>query len=641
MLATLDRPAILSRIASDPKLPTPPAVALRVLEKAGEPDCTLADLESVISLDPALCVQLLRTVNSALYGLPRAVSSIRLALGLLGITSVRSLVLSLSLPALQSGPHENDALRSFWKTSVAGAVVAREMAVRLGWQAPEDHLVAGLVRDLGSLVLPQVFPEAARRLQGLWEQPGEPPGTLEESVYGVNHAEVGAYLLGRWRMPADITEAVRCHHDPRQAPPAVARRAWLLHFATRVAMLQEVAPDPALRDQVARIAAEQFGLGEAQLLQFLEPLDRKMAEFAALVQVDPGPWQHFPTVLAAAAELGRLTVHVGFEHMRLREQRDLAEHEADYWRRTAYRFHREAVRDPLTGCFNRGYFEDALARAFRRARRRCTPLGLMFIDLNNFKTLNDEHGHAFGDHVLKAVAGRFLSCARSGDVVARYGGDEFCIITAPITEEGLQSMARRLRHSVSALPLRSAVGPVEARIAVGGAFCLPYRGQVTPPELLAAADAAMYAAKREDAARGFHLSSLIEGADRQFLAEVECRLFSSFLVQRGRVTAQDIAESPRPPTPPAGSLARLARRTECLPREEVASVLDEQRRTGQPFAEAALRRGALTSSRLAGLLALQRQLPEALATDLVGRGLLTEEQGTEEVRQYYAALRAR
>jgi diguanylate cyclase (GGDEF)-like protein len=640
MLATLSRPAILARIAADPKLPTPPAVALRVLEKAGEPDCTLADLESVIALDPSLCVQLLRTVNSALYGLPRAVTSIRLALGLLGISSVRSLVLSLSLPALQSGPHENDALRSFWKTSVAGAIVARELAVRLGWRSPEDQLVAGLLRDVGSLVLPQVFPDAAKQLHGLWEQAGEPPGALEESVYGVNHAEVGAHLLGRWRMPAEITEAIRCHHDPRRAPETAARGAWLLHFATRVALLQEVAPDPALRQEVTRIAAEQFGLGEAQLVQFLEPLDRKMAEFAALVQVDPGPWQHVPTVLAAAAELGRLTVTVGFEHMRLRELRDQAEQEAGYWRRTASRYHREAVRDPLTGCYNRGFFEDALARSFRRARRRCTPLGLIFIDLNNFKMLNDQHGHAFGDHVLKAVAGRFLSCARSGDVVARYGGDEFCVITAPITEDGLQTIARRLRHSVSALPLRSAFGPVEAQAAIGGAFCLPYRGGLKPAELLGAADAAMYEAKR-DASRGVHLTSLIEEKDRQFLAEVDDRLFSSFLVGRGRVTARDIAESPRPPTPPAGSLARLARRIDWLPREEVAAVLAEQRETGQPFAAVALRRGALTPSRLAGLLALQRQMPETFAADLVGRGLLTEEQGKDEVRQYYAALRDR
>jgi diguanylate cyclase (GGDEF)-like protein len=634
MPATLVRPGILERIADNPKLPTPPAVALRVLEKAGEPDCTLNDLESVIALDPSLCVQLLRTVNSALYGLPRAVTSIRLALGLLGTTAVRSLVLSLSLPALRTDG-DGDDIGAFWKSSVAGAVVARELALRLGWPGPEDYLVAALLRDLGTLVLPQVFPELAKQLQPALES-GSLPCEMEEDVFGVNHAEVGAHLLRRWRMPAEITEAIRFHHEPHKAPARVADRAWLLHFATKVALLQTAAPNTALWSEVKALAVEHFGLDEPALLQFLAPLDCKMAEFAALVQVDPGPWQHYPTVLAAAAELGKLTVTVGLEHLRLREQRDQAEQEASYWRRTADRFHREAVRDPLTGCYNRGFFELALLRAFRRARRRCTPLGLLFIDLNNFKALNDQHGHAFGDDVLKAVAGRLMSCARTGDIVARYGGDEFCVITEPTTETGLLSMADRLQSSVAALPLRSGAGPARARIAVGASFCLPYRGERTSAEFLATSDAAMYQAKRDG---GVRLTTLIEEEDRQFLSRVEDQIFSAFLLRRGKVTARDIAETPRPASPPSGTLARLARRTGFLPRSELAAIAAEQRQSGRPFAEVALSRGALTPRRLAGLLALQRQAPEPFAADLVARGLLGEDEAEAELGAYYAALR--
>jgi diguanylate cyclase (GGDEF)-like protein len=356
------------------------------------------------------------------------------------------------------------------------------------------------------------------------------------------------------------------------------------------------------------------------------------------VQVDPGPWQHYPTVLAAAAELGKLTITVGLEHLWLREQRDQAELAAGYWRRAASRFHSESVRDPLTGCYNRGYFEETLHRSFRRARRHCASFGLLFIDLNNFKTLNDQHGHAFGDQVLKAVAGRLMSLARSCDVVARYGGDEFCIVTAPITEAGLRSMANRLRSSVAALPLRSCAGPAEARIAVGGAFCLPYRGDRTPAEILGAADAAMYEAKRCQA-NGVRVTALIEEEDRRFLADVEARLFGAFLLTRNRVTAQDIAECPRPNTPPGGSLARLVRRTDWLCRKDLTAVLIEQRRSGQPFAEIVLERGIMTANQLAGLLALQRQPPEPFVEDLVRRGLMTEAEGDAELAAYYISLR--
>jgi diguanylate cyclase (GGDEF)-like protein len=639
MSVIVDRAGLLARIADNPHLPTPPAVALRVLEKASEPDCTLADLEGVISLDPALCVQLLRTVNSALYGLPRAVTSIRLALGLLGTSAVRSLVLSLSLPALQGGPHDSESLRSFWKSSVAGAIVARELAVRLGWPAPEDCLIAGLLRDLGSLLLPRVFPDSARLLSAPQGEPWLTPCEQEEDIYGVNHAEVGAHLLRRWRLPAEITDAVRHHHNPGNAPRATAERAWLLHFATLVAQLQVPSPDHLLWERVKKLAAEHFGLGDAELVKFLEPLDRQMTELAALVRVDPGPWHHYPTVLTAAAELGKLTVEVGFEYLRIREKRDQAEEEAGQWRRAASRLHQEAIRDPLTGCFNRGFFEESLTRSFRRSRRRCTPLGLIFIDLNDFKRINDRHGHAFGDHVLKAVAGRLLSCARSGDVVARYGGDEFCVITTPITEAGLLSMAGRLRGSVSALPLRSATGPSEVRIAVGGAFCLPWRGDHSPAELLGAADAAMYEAKK-CAEHGVRLTALIEEEDRCFLTAVESRLFSAFLLGRGKVTARDLAETPRLQAAPSGSLARLARRTDWMPRKELAALLAEQRREGRSFAEEALARGALSQDDLAGLLALRQQPPEAIADDLARRGIMTMEEGEVEMAEFYAALRS-
>jgi diguanylate cyclase (GGDEF)-like protein len=638
MPAMLDRPGILARIADNPKLPTPPAVALRVLEKAGEPDCTLADLEGIIGLDPLLCVQLLRTVNSALYGLPWAVTSIRLALGLLGTSAVRSLVLSLSLPALRTDARDSDDLRAFWKSSIAGAIVARELALRLGRPGPEDYLVSALLRDLGTLVLPQVFPEASRHLRR--SEPagraGGPSCEEEEDAYGVNHAEVSAHLLRRWRAPADISEAIRFHKRPAQAPPHTADRARLLHFATKVALFQAEPPNPEVWTHVKALAAEHFGMDEVELLKFLGPLDRKMAEFAALVRVDPGPWQHYPTVLAAAVELDKLTAAPGAEHMRVREQ---AEQDADYWPRATTRFHREAVRDPLTGCYNRGFFEAALVRTFRRARRRCTALGLLFIDLNNFKTLNDRHGHAFGDHALKSVASRLLSCVRSGDVVARYGGDEFCVITEATTEAGLLSMADRLRSNVARLSLRNPAGPAEARVAVGAMFCLPFRCHHTTDEILATADRAMYEAKRSHGG-GVRLTALIEQEDRRFLAQVEGRLFSVFLQQRNRLSARDVAGSPRPATRPLRSLPALARRVGLLSRAELAAILTEQRKSGRPFAEIVLARRALTTARLAGLLALQRQSPEAYVDDLVNRGLLSEEVAENEVGEYYAALRS-
>src|SRR5262249_50024982 len=157
----------------------------------------------------------------------------------------------------------------------------------------------------------------------------------------------------------------------------------------------------------------------------------------------------FPTLLASATEeLIKLSVATSLENLRERDRRSQAEQEARQWRRTAEQVRNEAVRDPLTGCYNRGFFQNALGRAYNVARRRCSLLGLIFLDLDGLKTLNDRFGHQFGDQVLRSVAAKLHAGVRATDIAARYGGDEFCVIVPDTTEAGLGAMAQRLRVSV-------------------------------------------------------------------------------------------------------------------------------------------------------------------------------------------------
>src|SRR5207245_9045056 len=112
-----------------------------------------------------------------------------------------------------------------------------------------------------------------------------------------------------------------------------------------------------------------------------------------------------------------------------------------------------ASSDGLTGAYNRRFFEDDLAAKFRRAQRRCTILGLVFLDLDGFKALNDRFGHPFGDRVLKEVTAQLHASVRLGDVVARYGGDELCVLVENTCEAGLQALAARLWQGTHSAPL--------------------------------------------------------------------------------------------------------------------------------------------------------------------------------------------
>jgi diguanylate cyclase (GGDEF)-like protein len=346
----------------------------------------------------------------------------------------------------------------------------------------------------------------------------------------------------------------------------------------------------------------------------------------------------YATQLVSTVEaLVQLIIAADAQTRRAREERHWALQEAKRWRRRARRLRRDAVRDPLTGAYNRGFFEEALATEFKRARRRCTALGLVFLDLDGFKALNDRYGHPFGDQVLRDVAGKLRREVRGGEVVARYGGDEFCIIISDTSESGLRAAAERLGQGVSALTVRRGndVGAVSA--SVGVAVCYPYRTGHTVQELLAAADRAMYAAKTAGKDR-VHLVSLLTEEESRQIEEVHRRRFGVYLVGRGKVSEQRLREAIRLVPTPAYCIGRLARKLGWISPRKLRQVLREQRRSRRLFGEIAVTQRALTESQLYALLALQRERPEDLAESLVDLGALTQEESEQELASYYQAV---
>jgi diguanylate cyclase (GGDEF)-like protein len=631
---------MLGELVNDPHLPTPPALALQVCERAGRPGCSLAEIAEIIRQDPALCDRLLKTVNSPLFGLSRPLASLDRALALLGLRSVRSLVLILSLPAFQGRKTSDAQMRAFWKASIAGAVIARELAVRMRRPDPEDDLAAGLLRDVGMLVLQQVRPEAYAQVMA---QPPELLAThqswLEEQALGVTHAEVSASLLLRWGLAADITEAIRHHHQPDQAASVhVADRALLLFFASQAAQLLLTPGQPALARSVVELARERFGMNEQELGDFLEPLTPRIEALAGLLQVDIGPCDDFTVVLARGVEeLMKKAVQTSRDAGRTEGERREAEQEALRWRRTALRLRREAIRDPLTDTYNRGFLEEALALEFKRAVRRSKMLGLIALDLVGFKSWNDRHGHSFGDQALREVARRLRREVRGGEIVARFGGDEFCIVVPDTSVVGVTALAGRLCQGLNPLTVRHGSVAAEVSAAVGAVVCFPRRPGQTYEHLLAAADKAIDAARAGDTSQVV-LLSLLSDEDAHLLEEVRPRLYSAFLLQSARATEEQLREAARwlPGTIPL--LGRVARRLGWLSPRQLQRILFAQRQSKQMFGEIALALGYLTREQLYSLLAIQRERPSDLADSLVDLGILTEQEARQSLAEYYQVV---
>jgi diguanylate cyclase (GGDEF)-like protein len=151
----------------------------------------------------------------------------------------------------------------------------------------------------------------------------------------------------------------------------------------------------------------------------------------------------------------------------------------------------QSLRDPLTGLYNRRYMEDALERYVSLAERTASPTAVVMIDLDNFKRLNDEHGHAKGDAVLRDVAAQLVGGLRPSDVVARYGGEELMVILPGCSLEGAELKAEALRARIEGLSEVHGV-PISASFGVAA---VP-ETSTSPADVVPMADAALYIAKQ-------------------------------------------------------------------------------------------------------------------------------------------------
>jgi diguanylate cyclase (GGDEF)-like protein/PAS domain S-box-containing protein len=157
--------------------------------------------------------------------------------------------------------------------------------------------------------------------------------------------------------------------------------------------------------------------------------------------------------------------------------------------RDELRLRHEAVHDPLTGLANRTLLRDRLEQALARSEREGGATGVLFVDVDNFKQVNDAYGHARGDELLVELARRLSTAVRPADTVARFGGDEFVVVCEDVTEESALVLGQRLQEAIR-VPLTSGGLPHGLSASVGVAL-----GRRDPDALLANADAAVYRAK--------------------------------------------------------------------------------------------------------------------------------------------------
>ncbi|HXX10315.1 MAG TPA: diguanylate cyclase [Burkholderiales bacterium] len=174
-----------------------------------------------------------------------------------------------------------------------------------------------------------------------------------------------------------------------------------------------------------------------------------------------------------------------------------------------------ALKDALTGLYNRRYFSEQVEREWNRARREQLPVSLFMIDIDHFKRFNDSFGHLCGDRCICAVADAVQRCfARGSDLVARYGGEEFVVLATGVERRHARERAELLRRAISTLTIDGAArsGGKMITVSVGVATAVP-DDRILPEDLLLAADRSLYQAKRLGRDRVVQAPSLRAYAD--------------------------------------------------------------------------------------------------------------------------------
>ena len=474
--------ALLDRLLESERLPSPPAVALQVLDLIQDPHVSVTALASTIGNDPALSSKLLRVANSSFYAQARRIATVNDALVVLGLNSVRTLALGFSLVdnfrAHQRAEFDHDA---FWRRSLLTAVAARTLAAHARAGRKEEAFLAGLLLNLGVLALGsgiEGYGSTFEAADGSYTALSK----LEQERFGATHEEIGAAVADTWNLPDQIAACMRHHSAPDQAPPDAIDLVHMAGVGNALAELYAAA-EPASALLTFRERAAWFGLDDQAADALVREVEVSVATLEAVFDLHGRANVPASTLLGRANEaLMLLSLQATQDASRLAvENRELAT---------------VAATDALTGLANRRQFEEFADEQYRLAARYGSPFSLIFLDIDQFKAINDNHGHATGDHVLIAVAATLRASARGADLVARIGGDEFAVALPSTGLEEAVATAERLRAAIATMHVCSEAGlDIGAKASIGVAL-LDLSVHSDASAALAAADAGAYQSKR-------------------------------------------------------------------------------------------------------------------------------------------------
>ena len=478
------------------RLPSPPVIAVRLLDVVKKEDFSFGHLAAIIEADPALTAKVLRLANSPLYGLPSEVDSIERALVVLGADAVKNIALSFVLTKdLRRSPGRGFDLDLFWRRSVTAAVAAKVLA-SLFRLRDDGIFISALLQDLGIIVMYSAKREDYLRVMEEKRLSGVGLHAIEKLIFGFDHQELGHMILKSWGLPEDIYVPIRYHHDDQEVPAQYAVQAAILHLSDRISSVYH---GNKTADKLASISAallRRCSIPEARVVSLIDEVGRKSLDVFSQFEIDPGDGRPFSEILQEANEaLTTMNLSNQMLVIELKQAKEKAEKLATELRDANKVLRDLAFRDSVTGLYNHRLFQEMMDKEVARAQRFERPLSLIFVDIDYFKRINDVYGHPIGDVVLKAVGSKLEATTRKSGSVARYGGEEFALIVPETDLNGATILAERCRQAIEQMVVPIGNQTVRTTVSVGVTSYSHQAPGMGKAQMLATADKALYQSK--------------------------------------------------------------------------------------------------------------------------------------------------
>lgn len=429
---------LLEEILACPRLPSLPVIALEVIELTSDPNVSMDALADKIQCDQALAAKIVRTVNSSFYGLRQPCGSVRKALVMLGLGPVKTLALGFSLVSGMDGLGQAFDWVGYWRRGLYSALAARSLAGVSGYKhAADESFLAALMQDIGMVAMYEAM--GATYADVLTQSGCDHRQLLRREVeaFEISHADVGAMLAQRWRMPQELVIPIKYHEKPTAAPGESSSIARLVSLGTLVHdVLTCEEPAGALRKLYER-AKSMCGIEANTCDEVVRSVSVHAVEMSRLFKINTG----------ARADAEALLIEAGKQLVELSSQGGasvLLDAAAD-------QTFSQLPRDPLTGAAGQEAFSVAVSRAFQVASVEDKAATVVHIAVEGLEHLRQQFGEVVGDEALMGLVAMLnREFEPLGGLVCRVGQAVFSVVLPDVGRREAVRALEGLRERLSA-----------------------------------------------------------------------------------------------------------------------------------------------------------------------------------------------